>query len=67
MFKNIDFSIKTRCTPGDKAYAFFPEQACNLVTVLVCLSLALLLEKLSKIQMRMFEIVAHRNVDNWTQ
>ena len=48
MFKNIDFSIKTRCTPGDKAYAFFPEQACNLVTVLVCLSLALLLENCVK-------------------
>ena len=36
MFKNIDFYIKTRCTSlVDKNVYFFPEQECNLVTVLV--------------------------------
>ena len=29
--------------------------------------LALLLEKMGKVHMRVFEIVAHRNVENWTQ
>ena len=49
-----------------RAYAYFlPEQECNLVTVLVCLNLALIIEKLCKMHMRVFEIVAHRNVDNW--
>ena len=33
MFKNIDFHMKTRCTQG--VCVFFPEQECNLVTVLV--------------------------------
>ena len=46
---------------------FFPEQECNLVTVLVRLNLALLLKKMCKVHMSMLEIVAHRNVDNWTQ
>ena len=44
---------------------FFQEQECNLVTVLV--NLALLQKKMCKVHMRAFEIVAHRNVDNWTQ
>ena len=65
MSKNIDFYIKTRCTQG--VYVFFPEQECNLVTVLVWINLALLLERLCKVHMRVFEIVAHRNVDNWTK
>ena len=33
MLKNIDFYIKTRCTQGVRV--FFPEQECNLATVLV--------------------------------
>ena len=46
---------------------FFLKQECNLVTVLVWLNLALLLKQLCKMHMRVFDIVAHRNVDNWTQ
>ena len=68
MFKNIDFYIKTRCTLGVRV--FFLEQECNLVTVLICmtkLNLALLPKKKCKVHMRAFEIVAHRNVDNWTK
>ena len=45
----------------------FPELECNLVTVFVLLNLALLLEKLCKVHMRVFEIVADRKVDNWTK
>ena len=45
----------------------FPEQECNLVTVLVGLNLVLLLKEVSKVHMRVFEIVAHHNVDNWTR
>ena len=33
MFKNIDFYIKKRCTPGVRK--IFSEQECNSVTVLV--------------------------------
>ena len=65
MFKNIDFYIKTKCTLGVRV--FFLEQECNLVTVLVRINLALLPKKKCKVHMRAFEIVAHRNVDNWTQ
>ena len=65
MFKNIDFYMKTRCTQGVRV--FFPEQECNLVTVLAGLNLALLLEQLCKVHTRVFEIVAHCNVDNWTK
>ena len=43
MFKYIDFYIKTICTQGVRIL-FFVEQECNLVTVLVWLNLALLLE-----------------------
>ena len=59
MFKNFDFYMKTRCTQGVRV--FFPEQECNLVTVLVGLNLTLILEQLCKVQTRVFEIVAHRN------
>ena len=30
-------------------------------------NLALLLKRMCKVNMRVFEIVDHRNVDNWTQ
>ena len=46
---------------------FFPWQECNLDTVLVRLNLVLLLKKMCKVHLRVFEIVAHRNVDNWTK
>ena len=46
---------------------FFPDQECNPVTASACLNLAFILEKLCKVHMRVFEIVAHRNVDNWTK
>ena len=47
---------------------FFPEQVCNLVTVLVRLKSSFVTEsKMCKLHMRVFEIVAHRNVDYWTQ
>ena len=65
MFKIIDFYIKTRCTQGVRV--FFPEQECILVAVLVWLNLALILEQLCKVHMRVFEIVAHSSVDNWTK
>ena len=57
MIKIIDFYIKTRYTRGVRA--FFPEQDLVSVTVLQ-------LKKLCKVHMRVLEIVAHRNVDNWT-
>ena len=63
MFQNIDFYIKTRCTQGVRVF-FFPEQECNLVTVTKS---SLVTEKMCKVHMSVFEIVAHRNVDNWTQ
>ena len=48
-----------------EVYAYsFPVQECNLVAVLVWLNLALLLKKLCKVHMKVFEIVAHHNVDN---
>ena len=65
MFKNIDFYIKTRCTQSVRV--FFSRARMYLVTVLVSLNLALILEKLCKVNRRMFEIVAHHNVDNWTK
>ena len=34
MFKNIDIDLKTRCTQDVRVFVF-PEQECNLVTVLV--------------------------------
>ena len=37
MLKNIDFYIKTRCMLGVREF-FFPEQECNLVTVLNCMT-----------------------------
>ena len=48
---------------------FFPEQECNLVTVLNCMTKSSFVteKKMCKVHMRAFEIVAHRNVDNWTQ
>ena len=49
------------------AYAYvFSEQECDLVTVLVLINLTLLLRKSCSVHMTVFEIVAHRNVDNWT-
>ena len=45
---------------------FFPEQECNLVDLtakLLGLNLALILGKLCKVHTRVFEIVAHRNVE----
>ena len=42
MFNNIDFYLKTRNTQGVRVF-FFPEQECNLVTVLVRINLALLM------------------------
>ena len=54
--------MHARCT------RIFSEQECNLVTVLVRLNLDLLLETLCKVHMKVFEIVAHRNVDiYWTK
>ena len=50
-----------------RASIFFPEQECNLIPVLVWLNLTLLLKKMCKMHIRVFEIVAHRNVDNCTQ
>ena len=47
-----------------------PEQKWNQVTVLndISLNLTLLLKKeLCKVHLRVFEIVVHRNVDDWTQ
>ena len=49
---------------------FFPEQVCNLVTVLYnCMTKSSFVteNKMCKLHMRVFEIVAHRNVDYWTQ
>ena len=36
---------------------FFPEQECNLVTVIVWLNLVLILGKLCKVHMRMFKLL----------
>ena len=61
MLKNIDFYIKTRSTQG--VCVFFPEQKCNLVTVLVWLNLALLLNKLCKVHMRWkLQLLQFKNV-----
>ena len=51
---------------------FFPEQECNLVTASACMTKSsfirhIILEKLCKVHMRVFEIVAPRNVDSWTK
>ena len=46
---------------------FFSEQECDPVTVLVSIHLALLLRKSCSVHMTVFEIVTHRNVDNWIQ
>ena len=56
--------MHARCTR-----IFFPEQKSNLVAVLACLTKSSFVteKKMCKVHMRVFEIVAHRNVDNWTQ
>ena len=49
---------------------FIPEQECNLVySNSACMTKSSLVtdKKMCKVHMRVFEIVAHRNVDNWTQ
>ena len=53
MFKNNDF-YKNKMH-ARRTHIFFPEQECNLVRVLVYLNLALLLEKMCKVRMRMFD------------
>ena len=43
----------------------FPKQESNPVTVFVRINLNLLLRKSCSVHMTLFEIVGHRNVDNW--
>ena len=57
MFKNIDFYIKTRCTRD--VHVFFLRARMTKSSFVT--------EKLCKVRMSVFEIVAHPNVDNWTQ
>ena len=47
--------------------SFFPEQECNPVTELVSKNLTLLPRKSCSVHMTVFEIVVHRNVENWIQ
>ena len=61
MFKNIDFYIKTRSTLCVRVF-FFQSKNVILHPYSACYR-----KKMCKVHMRAFEIVAHRNVDNWTQ
>ena len=51
---------------GRRTRILFPEQECNLVTTRMTKS-SFVTKKMCKVHMGVFEIVAHRNVDNWTQ
>ena len=46
---------------------FFPGKESDPVTVLVGINLTLVLRKSFSVHMTLFEIVVHRNVDNWIQ
>ena len=54
----------TRCTQC--VSVVFSEQECDLVVMLVWINVRLL-TKLYSVHMTVFEIVVHRNVDNWIQ